>query len=165
MSAQPQSAGRPSPWPALLTFLALCYAVAAIGGWATASSVDSWYAALRKPSFNPPNAVFGPVWTTLYAMIAVAGFRLWRRRAVPGAPAALAAWGVQLALNLLWSLLFFGARRIGLALAEVLLLDLAILATVALAFRVDRVSALLLLPYLAWTSFATVLNLAIARLN
>jgi tryptophan-rich sensory protein len=165
MTAQPHPSRPQAGWPALLGFMALSYAVAAIGGWATASSVDSWYPTLRKPAFTPPDWLFGPVWTTLYAMIAVAGFRLWRRRSAPGAALALAAWGVQLGLNLLWSLIFFGARRIGLAAAEVLLLDLAVAAALALAFRVDRPAGLLLAPYLAWTGFATVLTLAIARLN
>jgi tryptophan-rich sensory protein len=165
MTAQPRPSSQPNPWPALLGFFVLCYGVAAIGGWATAASVDGWYQTLRKPPFNPPDWVFGPVWTTLYAMIAVSGFRLWRRRRSPGAVPALAAWGVQLALNLAWSLIFFGARRIGLAAAEILLLDLAIAATLVLGFRVDRAAGLLLAPYLAWSGFATVLTFAIARLN
>ena len=165
MTEQPHTARTTSPWPALLAALSLSYAVAAIGGWATASSLRDWYPALVKPGFNPPNGVFGPVWTVLYAMIAVSGFRLWRRRHVPGAKAALAAWMAQLILNLGWSLIFFGARNIEAALAEILLLDLAIAATLVLALRVDRLAGLLLAPYLAWTCFATVLNLAIARLN
>jgi tryptophan-rich sensory protein len=165
MTAQPHPSPRPSPWPSLLGFLVLCYAVAAIGGWATSASLQDWYPGLRKPVFNPPNWVFGPVWTALYAMIAVSGFRIWRRRRAAGAGLALGAWGLQLGLNLAWSLIFFGARRIGLAAAEVLLLDVAIAAALVLALRVDRVAGLLLAPYLAWSGFASALTLALAHLN
>lgn len=165
MTAHPHPSPRPNPWLELLGFLVLCYAVAAIGGWATSTSVQDWYPGLRKPAFTPPNWIFGPVWTALYAMIAVSGFRIWRRRRMPGARRALVAWGVQLGLNLAWSVIFFGARRIELAAAEVLVLDLAIVATLVLALRVDRVAGLLLAPYLAWSGFASALTLAVAHLN
>jgi benzodiazapine receptor len=146
-------------------FVALCLGVAAAGGAATASSVATWYAGLAKPSFNPPNWVFGPVWTVLYLAIAVAGWRVWCRRAQPGARAALAAWSVQLALNLGWSLVFFGARLIGAALVEIGVLLAAIVATIVLSWRVDRAAGWLLVPYAAWVGFATVLNAALWRLN
>ena len=143
----------------------LCFGVAAAGGAATASSVGSWYAGLVKPSFNPPDWVFGPVWTALYLMIAVAGWRVWRRRGQPGARAALAAWGVQLALNLGWSFLFFGARLIGAALVEIVVLLAAIVVTAVLSWRIDRVAGGLLVPYIAWVGFATLLNASLWRLN
>lgn len=148
----------------LAAFLLLVALVSAAGGWATSSSVGTWYAALAKPSFNPPGWVFGPVWTVLYAMIAVAGWRLWRRGG-PASRRALTAWYVQLVLNLAWSFLFFGGRMIGWALAEIVLLAAAIAAAIALAWRVDRMAAWLLVPYLAWVSFATLLNAALWRLN
>lgn len=152
-------------WVALAGFLALCFGVAAIGGAVTATSVGTWYAGLAKPSFNPPAWVFGPVWTALYVMIALAGWRVWCRRERPGAPFALGAWGLQLALNLGWSLLFFGARLVGVALAEIVLLLVAIVLTAALFGRIDRVAGWLLVPYAAWVGFAAVLTAAIWRLN
>lgn len=151
--------------PALAVFLVLCLLVAAVGGAVTATSVGTWYAALAKPAFNPPDWIFGPVWTVLYLMIAVAGWRVWRWRERPGARLALGAWGVQLALNLGWSFLFFGARLIGAALVEIVVLLAAILATAALFWRIDRLAGWLLVPYLAWVGFATVLNAALWRLN
>jgi tryptophan-rich sensory protein len=109
--------------------------------------------------------VFGPVWTVLYLMIAVAGWRVWRRRGEAGAGLALGAWGVQLALNLGWSLLFFGARMIGLALAEIAILLAAILVTATLFWRIDPLAGALLAPYALWVGFATVLNAALWWLN
>lgn len=150
---------------ALLGFIGLCLAVAAIGGAVTATSVGTWYAGLAKPSFNPPGWVFGPVWTALYLMMAFAAWRVWRARGFAGARAALGAWALQLALNLGWSLLFFGARMIGAALAEIVLLLAAILATAFLFWRIDRLAGALLAPYAAWVAFATLLNAALWRLN
>jgi len=150
---------------ALAGFVALCFAVAAAGGAVTATSVETWYAGLAKPPFNPPDWVFGPVWTALYLMIAVAGWRVWRRRSESGAWLALGAWGVQLSLNLSWSMLFFGARMIGAALVEIAVLLAAILITAALFWRIDRIAGVLLVPYTAWVGFATVLNAALWRLN
>lgn len=150
---------------ALLGFVALCLAVAAIGGAVTSTSVGTWYAGLAKPAFNPPNWLFGPVWTALYLMMAFAAWWVWRARGEEDAQAALGAWALQLALNLGWSFLFFGARRIGAALIEIPLLLAAILATLALFWRIDRTAGWLLVPYAAWVGFATVLNAALWRLN
>ena len=149
----------------LLALLALCLAVGAVGGAVTSTSVGSWYQQLRKPPFNPPNWVFAPVWTTLYIAMAVAAWRVWRERGVQGARSALALFALQLALNLGWSVLFFGFRQIGAALVEILLL-LGVIAATALAFRrVDGIAALLLVPYAAWVAFATLLNAALWHLN
>lgn len=150
---------------ALACFVALCLAVAAIGGAVTATSVGSWYAGLAKPSFNPPGWVFGPVWTVLYFMMAFAAWRVWRARDLAGARAALGLWALQLALNLCWSLIFFGARAIGAALAEIVVLLAAILATALLFWRIDRLAGALLVPYAVWVGFATILNAALWRLN
>jgi translocator protein len=122
----------------------------------------AWYAGLTKPSFNPPNWVFGPVWTILYVLIAVAGWRVFA--SVGGGP-ALAVWIAALALNFLWSPVFFGLRRPAAALVVVLALLAVIAVFVVLAWPVDRVAALLFLPYAAWVAFATALNAAIVRLN
>ena len=150
---------------ALAAFVVLCFAVAAVGGAVTATSVGTWYAGLTKPSFNPPHWVFGPVWTVLYLMIAVAGWRVWRRRGESDARLALGAWGLQLALNLGWSLVFFGARMIGLALAEIVLLLATIVFTATLFWRIDPLAGALLVPYALWVGFATVLNAALWWLN
>lgn len=149
----------------LAGFAALCLAVAAIGGAVTATSVGTWYAGLAKPSFNPPGWVFGPVWTALYLMMALAAWRVWRARDHAGVRPALRLWALQLALNLCWSLIFFGAQMIGAALAEIVVLIAAILATTLLFWRIDRLAGALLVPYAAWVGFATILNAALWRLN
>jgi len=149
----------------LAAFVALCLAISAIGGWVTAQSVGTWYRALQKPFFNPPDWVFAPVWTTLYLTIALAGWRVWRVRGLAGALAAMSVYAAQLALNLAWSFIFFGARAIGLAFAEILILLAAICINAALFRRIDRAAGWLLVPYAAWVAFASVLNLALWRLN
>jgi benzodiazapine receptor len=121
-----------------------------------------WYAGLAKPPFNPPNWIFAPVWTLLYVLIAVAGYRSWQRG--PRAPATT-LWFVQLALNFLWSPVFFGLHRPAAALAIVAALLVAILAFIVVSWRGDRVAALLFAPYAAWVAFATLLNAAIVALN
>ncbi len=124
-----------------------------------------WYAALVKPSWNPPNWIFGPVWTLLYILMGIAAWLVWRRGETARVGAALGAFVFQIILNALWSYLFFGAHRMGLALVEIVILWLAILAT-ALLFRVhSRAAAYLLVPYLLWVGFATALNTALWRLN
>ena len=147
----------------LLAFVAVTFAVAGIGGGATTPAIRSgWYGSLRKPAWTPPDAVFGPVWALLYTLMAVAAWRVWRKCGLSGAHAW---WTFQLVLNLGWSLLFFGARRPCLALAELVLLWLAISATIVSFRAADRRASALLLPYLAWTSFALALNVAIVRQN
>ncbi len=145
-------------------WIGLCFAAAAIGGAITATSVDTWYATLAKPWFNPPAWVFGPVWTVLYAMMAAAAWLVWRRGRGVARP-ALALFVVQLALNVGWSGLFFGLRSPGLALIEIVLLWLAIAATAAAFARHDKVAAWLMLPYLGWVTFAAALNAAIWHLS
>ncbi|WP_221032813.1 TspO/MBR family protein [Actomonas aquatica] len=154
------------PWLALILFLLAAFLVAAIGGGATASSVREWYPTIAKPSWTPPSWVFGPAWTTLYILMSIAAWRVWcRREALEGAALTLRLHGVQLVLNALWSILFFGLRNPALALIEILLLW-AVLATLQLRlFRHDRVAGALWVPYLAWVSFATALNAAIWWLN
>ncbi|MBE0624710.1 MAG: tryptophan-rich sensory protein [Burkholderiales bacterium] len=146
-------------------FLALCLAVSAVGSAVTSSSVGTWYQTLAKPAFNPPNWIFAPVWTALYFMMAVAGWRVWRRDGLRQARWALSLFVLQLALNLSWSILFFGLRSIGAALIEIALLLLAILATTVLFWQRDRLAGMLFIPYAGWVAFATVLNGALWRLN
>lgn len=149
----------------LCAFVALCFLISTIGGAVTAENVGTWYQSLSKPAFNPPDWVFAPVWTLLYLMIAVAGWRVWRARGLAGARAAMAVYTVQLALNLAWSLLFFGGRMIGVALGEILMLLAAIGVNAVLFWRIDRLAGWLLAPYAAWVAFASVLNFALWRLN
>ena len=146
-------------------FVVLCLAISAIGGWITTKSVGTWYQTLKKPVFNPPDWVFAPVWTMLYLMIAVAGWRVWRRVGLSGARAGMVAYSTQLALNLAWSFLFFGGRIIGFALAEIMLLLTVICANAVLFWRIDRVAGWLLAPYAAWVAFACALNFALWTLN
>jgi tryptophan-rich sensory protein len=124
-----------------------------------------WYDALEKPPFNPPNTIFAPVWTTLYVMIAAAGYRIARSDDTPERSRALGWWSSQLALNAAWSPLFFGAKKAELALADIVLMLGAISACILTARKVDRTAAALLLPYLVWVSFATLLNEEIVRRN
>lgn len=156
------SVARHRPWVALFACLGLVAAIASLGAL---FPPGDWYAGLAKPSFNPPNTVFGPAWTALYLMIAVATWLLWR--APPDALRRRAlVWSVaHLALNAAWTPVFFGLQQPGLALGVIVLMWLAILGTVVAAWRVSRPAAGLLLPYLAWVGFATVLNAAIWRLN
>ena len=142
-----------------------CFSAAGLGSLWTFPSLDNWYAELNKPSWNPPNFVFGPVWTMLYALMALAVWLVWRQRerSVIGWPLTL--FGGQLILNAAWSGIFFALHQPGLAFVEILLLWLMILATAVSFWRVHRVASLLLVPYLAWVAFAAVLNGTIWRLN
>jgi translocator protein len=150
---------------ALAGFLAASFLVAAIGGWFTSMGMPEWYAGLEKPSWNPPSWVFGPAWTTLYIMMAVAAWLVWKQAGFAGAPAAMALFFTQLALNLAWSGVFFALQRPGWALVELSMLWIAILATTALFFRHSTAAGALMVPYLAWVTFAGTLNAAIVRLN
>jgi tryptophan-rich sensory protein len=147
-------------WLALILFVAVVFVCGSLIGYTTAPG--EWYASLQKPSFNPPNWLFGPVWSILYVMIGVAGWRVWK---ADGGSTALVVWAVQLALNFLWSPIFFAAQNPGLALVVVVGMWLSIVAFIATAWRVDRIAAWLFVPYLAWVSFATLLNASIWWLN
>ena len=150
---------------ALVLFLALCLGIGALGASVTATSVETWYAGLVKPSFNPPDEVFGPVWTVLYILMGVAAWRVWRSADRDTTRGPLTLFALQLAINLGWTVVFFGLQKIASAVATIVVLDVAVLVTM-LAFRpVDRLAALLMLPYVVWVAFATVLNVAIWRLN
>lgn len=149
-------------WLVLAGFLGLCLIVGGLGGYVTAPSVIEWYPTLVKPSWQPPNWLFGPVWTVLYVMMAVAAWLVWK---AGNARSALTLWGAQLLLNFAWSFLFFGARSPGLGLIDIIALWLAIAATIfAFAFK-SRLAAFLMVPYLCWVSFALALNAAIFMMN
>jgi len=157
---------RRRPLASLVVAVFLCELVGALGTVFTAPALDGWYGTLQQPWFTPPNWVFGPVWTTLFALLGVAVWLVWRadtsERAVR---VAFAAFAVQFALNVSWSGVFFGLRWPLGGFAVIVALWLAILATVWAFDRVDRRAALLLVPYLAWVTFAGVLNYQLWRLN
>lgn len=150
---------------ALAGFLVATLAVAGIGGWFTSMGQPEWYASLNKPSWQPPSWLFGPVWTTLYILMAVAAWLVWRRAGWSDGSTALTLFFVQLALNLAWSGIFFALRSPGWALVEIVVLWLAILATTVLFFRHSTWAGALMVPYLLWVTFAAALNTAIVRLN
>ncbi|MFK8253976.1 TspO/MBR family protein [Ancylobacter terrae] len=150
----------------LVLALGLCLAVGAIGSLATAPQIPTWYAGLAKPGWTPPDFVFPVVWTLLYVMMAVALWRLWDRH--PPGPAratAIRLFALQLALNFIWTPVFFGLEAIGWGVAIILALWLAIAAAIWAAARVDRPAAWLLVPYLGWVSYASALNIAIFMMN
>lgn len=157
--------GSLSQWLILALSVLICLGTAGLGAAWTNLSVGDWYAALNKPSWNPPNWVFGPVWTALYIGMAVAAWLVWRKNGLAAAWLPLLLFGVQLFLNAAWSALFFGMRSPGIAFADIVLLWIAILATIVAFGRISSLAATLLVPYLAWVSFATALNWSIWRLN
>jgi benzodiazapine receptor len=146
--------------------LVLWLAASLAAGWIGSRFMPGeWYASLTKPAWTPPNAVFGPVWTALYVLMGVAAWLVWRKAGFSGAPVALGLFVAQLALNALWSYLFFGLHRPGAAFAEIVVLWLAILGTVIGFWRVRPAAGALLIPYLAWVTFASGLNVQLWRLN
>ena len=144
-----------SRWLALAGFLVVTFTAPLVGVLLSDTGESDWYRALEKPSWNPPSSVFGPVWTTLYGLMAVAGWLAWRRRR---SPFVVAIYAVQLALNGLWTPLFFAAHNPGAALIDIVAMLAAIVATMVAFFRQSKLAAILLAPYLGWVAFATTLN-------
>jgi translocator protein len=153
---------RRQSWLALIVLIVVCFAVAGLGGMATAPSIPNWYAGLAKPSWTPPSWLFGPVWSVLYLSMAVAAWLVWRKG---NALVPMILFTVQLAFNLAWSWLFFGLHSPGAAFVDIVLLWVAIAATLLAFWRQSPVAGMLFVPYLGWVSFAAVLNFAIWRLN
>jgi tryptophan-rich sensory protein len=150
---------------ALLLWIVLCVGGGALVGLTSASGDTEWYRSLVKPAWNPPSWVFGPVWTTLYGMMAVAAWRIWKRGGWEAQTPALRLFLLQLALNFSWSYLFFAFQQIELALVDIVVMWVLIALTIRAFARIDRPAAWLLAPYLAWVTYATTLNAAIAILN
>lgn len=148
----------------LLGWLAASFITGGIGAYASANARD-FYGQLAQPAWAPPGWLFGPVWTVLYVMMAVAAWLVWRRHGFAGAGGALRLFVVQLVANALWTWLFFVWHQGALALAEIVLLWGLIAATIAAFWRLHRTAAWLLLPYLAWVSFATALTWTLWRAN
>ena len=155
----------------LVAFIAISFAVAGLGSIATAESVDGWYATAEKAAWNPPNFLFGPVWTVLYTLMSVAAWLVWRERSRIDVRPALTMYIVQLALNAVWTPVFFGlypfigTPALWIALAIIVAIDVTVLLTMLRFWKVRRTSAWLLVPYWAWVLFATTLNAALAVLN
>ena len=147
----------------LFGFLAVTLTVGFFGGQVTAPNIASWYNGLAKPSFNPPNWVFAPVWTTLYVLMAVAAWLVWRVKGFKSR--AFPLWIAQLILNFAWSFIFFGQHAPGLAFAELVVLWVVLFFTLITFGRIDKPAGGLLIPYLAWISFAGLLNFWVWKLN
>jgi len=153
-----------STWLALIVCILICLGAAAIGSAATIPQIDAWYTTINKPSWNPPNYVFGPVWTVLYVMMGVSLWLVWissdakRWRAI-------ALFAIQLSLNVAWSWIFFAMHSPGWAFLDIVLLWTAIAATICLFWPISKISSALLVPYFLWVSFAALLNFAIWQMN
>lgn len=145
--------------------IAIPQAVGAVAGFLTASSVQGWFSTIIKPSFNPPNWVFAPAWTTLYLLMGIAFFLIWKLPASPLRKKAMIIYFIQLTLNFLWSFGFFYLHKPGLALINIAALWVMIIITMIAFGKLSKTAAWLLLPYLLWVSFATALNFSIWQLN
>lgn len=150
----------------IIIAVVVCLAVGGLSGFATTDAIEGWYATINKPSFNPPNWIFGPVWTTLYIMMGVAAGLVWKAGWDKAeVKSALTIFGIQLLLNGLWSIIFFSWQSALWALVEILMLLAFIVFTIVRFMPINATAAYLLVPYLLWVSFATVLNASIWWLN
>ncbi len=149
----------PKDFPKLFLSIGLCLGVGLLGSFFTASSIPTWYAALNKPFFSPPNWVFAPVWTTLYILMGISLYLVWIKKKIP------AVFWVQLILNATWSMIFFGMKNPGLALVDIIALWLSIFLTIKTFYKISKLAGRLFVPYLVWVSFASILNLFIVFLN
>lgn len=152
-------------WLGLVVSILICLGIGGLGASTTAAEIEGWYRTIEKPAWNPPDAVFGPVWTTLYMMMAFSAWLIWKQDGTKAAVKPLTLFGIQLVLNLVWSWIFFGAHEMGWAFVEIILLWLAIIATLISFLKRSKIAGLLLVPYLLWVSFASFLNFTIWQLN
>lgn len=152
-------------WIGLIVFIAICLGAGGLGAIATTPEIDGWYKTIQKPTWNPPGYVFGPVWTMLYVMMAIAAWLVWKPAGFKAAKTPLTLFAVQLVLNVAWSWIFFHFHQPGWAFAEIVCLWLAIGATTIAFFKNSKTAGWLMVPYLMWVSFASVLNFAIWQLN
>ncbi|MBN1896279.1 MAG: tryptophan-rich sensory protein [Candidatus Aenigmarchaeota archaeon] len=153
-------------WSKLLFSVIVCNVAGVIGSIFTTPNITTWYATLVKPSFVPPNWVFAPVWTTLFIMMGVSFYFVWEKEKFSReCNRCLKVFTAQLVLNILWSVLFFGAKNLAAAFVEIIILWIFIAYTIRLFWNVDRRSGYLLMPYIAWVSFAALLNLSLWLLN
>jgi translocator protein len=148
-----------------ILFIVLCEGAGFIGSFVTFPAITGWYQTLIKPSFNPPNWIFGPVWTLLYAFMGIALYLVWKEGLTQKSKTAIIIFAVQLILNILWSYLFFYFKSPGLAFIEIIVLWFAILLTIVKFYAISKPAGLILIPYLAWVSFASLLNFYVFKLN
>ncbi len=154
-----------SDFAKLVVSIIACQLAGAAGAFFSAPAIPAWYAQLAKPDFTPPNWVFAPAWTFLYLLMGISLYLIWKRIERPGAGRALELFALQLVLNVIWSAAFFGLQSPVAGLAAIIVLALAIVATIAEFWKLDEWAAVLLLPYLGWVSFAAALNYGIWMLN
>lgn len=154
-----------SDWIKLITATVLCVLLGSVGGLVTVAEIPTWYASLNKPSFNPPNWLFGPVWTTLYLLMGISVYLIWKQPVSTERNKALQFFILQFILNFCWSFIFFGLHATGWALIEMAALWIFILLTIIYFAKHSKTAAWLLVPYISWVSFALLLNGAIWRLN
>lgn len=153
-------------WPKLLLSILIAQGAGIIGSVFTTSEINNWYRGIIKPSFNPPNWLFGPVWTLLFLLMGISLYLIWIAHGKEKIKEkAVAIFIAQLVLNIFWSVLFFGLHQPGLAFLEIIILALAILTNIYYFSKLDKYAAYLLVPYILWVSFAAILNFAIWRLN
>ena len=152
-------------WPILILFIIICELVGIIGSVFTVKNISTWYEKLRQPSFRPPNWLFGPVWTTLYALMGWASYLIYQNRQLPLAGTALTFFVIQLILNFIWTPLFFGAKKLGWGFVEIIFMWVFIVLSIVYFFQVVPLAGWLMLPYLAWVSFASFLNFTLWKLN
>jgi tryptophan-rich sensory protein len=150
-------------WQKLVVALAIPQIIGGAGAFFTAPQIQGWYSQLNKPFYSPPNWIFGPVWTLLFIMMGLAQFLIWKKKKLND-PIFNIYW-IQLGLNYAWSVIFFGQQSPGWALVEIVFLWIAIRLTIRNFYKVNKVAGKLLYPYLAWVSFATILNLGVWWLN
>lgn len=155
---------KPQILPAVLSIL-IAQSAGFIGSIFTAESVNSWYNTLNKPIWNPPSWVFGPIWIILYTLMGIAAYLVWQNKEKQEIKIGLYLYSIQLGLNTLWSFIFFGMRDPKLALLEIIILFIFIVGTTIAFFKVNKKAGYLMLPYIAWVAFASLLNCAIFRLN
>ncbi len=145
--------------PKLFLSIGICLGVGIIGSLFTFSAIPTWYATLNKPFFSPPNFIFGPVWTILYILLGISLYLVWIKEKVP------TVFWIQLLLNAVWSIIFFGLKNPLLALVDIVALWIAIFLTIKAFYKINKLAGNLLIPYLIWVAFATILNLSIVILN
>lgn len=151
---------------AFIISIAITLGIGALGSWATAQSVKTWYLTINKPSFNPPNWLFAPVWTTIFILVGIAAYLVWiKKDKITHFPRTFAIYAIQLILNLAWSFIFFYLHEIGFALAEIILLLVVIIINAITFYKIDKWAGLLFIPYILWVSFASFLTYNIFILN
>ncbi len=149
----------------LIISIAIPLAIGGISGYFTSTNVQTWFTTIVKPSFNPPNWLFAPVWTALYIMMGIALFLVWNKKTTLSKNKAYWFWGIQMLLNFAWSMIFFYQHQIGLAMLDIALLWIMIILTIFAFAPFSKTASWLLVPYICWVSFASLLNFAIWQLN